>query len=301
MDILEFLKEQGIRSFKAGDGRRDKHISPRGDWAQMVCPICGTDHLWLGYNIENDYFHCFNHGSCSKWELFKAWFHGQDVKALLAGLEKPISVDSWAPVVSGRYLPPKPLMPLRLYKRHVAYLRGRGLDPEEMSRKWGMMAIPVDGEPTYCDRIFIPVCDVGGRPVSWQARTIRNNSMRYLAAPKERESVPIKELLYGEHLVNRYDTVIVTEGVFDAVKIGKNAVATFGKKLTPTQIGRIAQFPRRVICFDSEDITQQQARELAFQLSMFPGVTDNVCLDSPDPGSATASDIASLLRFAQLA
>ena len=301
MDMITFLKSNGIPVYQSGEGKRDKHISSDRAWYQMVCPICGTDHLWLGYNAEKDFFNCFNHGHVTKYELFRTWFPHQNLRELFDQIDVVFDgvVEIQRPV--GVYEPPKPVMNLLDFKRHCQYVRGRGLDPEEMSRVWGWGAIPINGEYFYRDRLFFPVFNRDGVAVSWQTRTIlKNEPNRYLTAPKKREVVPIKTLLYGEHLVNPFKTVIVCEGVFDAVAIGPNAVATLGKSLTREQKMKIAKYPRRIICFDSEDDTQQQARDLAGWLSLYSGVTDTVCLDAPDPATAPRKEIDSLLRYAEL-
>lgn len=77
-------------------------------------------------------------------------------------------------------------------------------------------------------------------------------------------------------------------------------VATLGKKVTEKQVGLISRYQRRIICFDAEPDTQEQARELAENLDIYPGITQNVCLDAPDPGSASKKEIESLLRYAEL-
>lgn len=303
MDMLTLLKSSGIRVYRRDDGIREKHISSDRAWVQMVCPICGTDHLWLGYNTDKDFFHCYNHGHATKYELFRAWFPKQNVKDLLDQLDVAWDDDEIQKTAEqGTYDPPHPVRSLLDFKRHVAYVRGRGLDPEEMAKAWGWGAIPADGERPYQDRLFFPVFNRDGVPVSWQTRTIlKNEPNRYLTAPKKREAEPIKTLLYGEHLVNPLKTVIVCEGVFDAVAIGPNAVATFGKSLTKQQILKIKKYPKCIICFDSEKDTQEQAKELADQISLLrEGPCYSVSLDAPDPATAPKHEIESLLRHAEL-
>ena len=123
-----------------------------------------------------------------------------------------------------------------------------------------------------------------------------------MAADKKSESVPIKSLLYGANHVTHFDTIIITEGVFDMLKLNSLnnncAVATFGKKLSPDQLYSISQYSVRIFCFDNEPDTQRQAQEYCRQLSVYPGVTHNVCLDAPDPATAPQHEIDSLLRFA---
>lgn len=268
----------------------------------MVCPVCGTDHLWLGYNTEKDFFHCYNHGHATKYELFRAWFPHRDIRELFDLLDVVFDeAEVEKEEEKGTFDPPRPVLPLLGFKRHCAYIRGRGLDPERMSSLWGWGAIPADGERPYQDRLYFPVFNKDGLPVSWQTRTIlQNEPNRYLTAPKRREAEPIKTLLYGEHLANPFKTLIVCEGVFDAAAIGPNAVATLGKSLTQAQRVRIARYPRVIICFDSEPETQEQAKELAQHLSGLCGQCRNIELDAPDPATAPKSEIDCLLREAEL-
>ena len=304
MDMLSLLKSCGIKVYRSGEtgGKRDKHISSDKSWVQMVCPLCGTDHLWLGYNVEKDYFNCFNHGHTNKYDLFRAWFPDRNPREFFDLLDAKFDSD---PVPTkthaGSYLPPQPICRLTEFKRHCAYIRGRGLDPDEMEKRWGWGALPADAEPRYRDRIFIPVHNRDGVPVSWQTRTIlQNEPNRYLAAPKQREAETIKHLLYGEHLVNPFKAIIVCEGVFDAVAIGQNAVATFGKSLTPKQKMKVARYPRCIFVMDSEEDTQEQAQELAHYTALFGSIVESVRLDAPDPATAPKKEIDALLRYAEL-
>lgn len=293
-----FLRSRGISVYTSDDGKRDKHI--RRGWLQMSCPLCGSDRLWLGYNLDHDYFYCYSHGYAPKWSLFRTWFPNERPEDLLKLINPTIPLDE-IPVPSGRYLPPVPTKPFAKCRFHTDYLRSRGLNPNELEQKWGVMALDYESEWRYRNRIFFPVTDERGRGVSWLTRTIDPDcTYRYLTAPKDRETVPIKSLLYGEQFLSHFEPVIVCEGVFDALRIGRNAVATLGKKITPSQFDRIAKYPRRIICFDSEPETQEQARALAVRLQAFPGLTDNVCLDAPDPAEASQKEIESLLKFAEI-
>jgi hypothetical protein len=74
-------------------------------------------------------------------------------------------------------------------------------------------------------------------------------------------------------------------------------VAVFGKAVTPAQKYQISKFVRRIICFDNEPDTQEQAKQLCRELSIFSGETINVCLDAADPGSASADEIKRLRRL----
>jgi hypothetical protein len=102
--------------------------------------------------------------------------------------------------------------------------------------------------------------------------------------------------------VTRYDTVIVVEGAADMWRVNllrnNHAVAALGKDLTPAQLRLISQYAVRILCFDNEPKAQQQAKEYCAQLSVYPGTTHNICLDAPDPATASQHEIDALTRFA---
>ena len=299
MDMLSFLRSRGITWYGTQDAHHDKHITT--GWAQMKCPLCGGDKLWLGYHLQKGYFNCYNHGFASKWQLFRAWFPNENSGELLRCIDGCAAVFEEKEEKSGQYAPPLPQKSLLSCPFHVDYVRSRGLDPHWLQNRWGVRALDYAQEWQYRNRLFFPVCDQNGKSASWLTRTIvPQETYRYLTAPKDRELVPIKSLLYGEQFVSPFDTVIVCEGVFDALRIGRNAVATLGKKVTSAQFDKIARFQRRILCFDSEKETQEQAKALAVRLQAFPGLTDNVCLDAPDPADAPEREIEALLKFAEI-
>jgi DNA primase len=291
MDFVDYLRTQGIPIV----GRENKHY--RDGWANLLtCPFCGTDKGHLGYNIEKHYFNCFSCGHHSLWSVLRELFPNENIRDILSefDLDTPLQSAQKAHKQGKLRFPSKvgELLP-----SHRRYLERRGFDPDELVETWGIGAIGLDPlYPNFQWRIFIPVTDSQGVVVSWTTRAI-GKGIPYISASKEQESVPIKTLLYGEQYRTFYDTVIVTEGVFDVFNIGVGAVAVFGKSVTSAQVHRISQFTRRIICFDNERDTQEQAKKLCYELSLFPGETLNVCLDADDPGSASKKEIKRLRRL----
>jgi DNA primase len=107
-----------------------------------------------------------------------------------------------------------------------------------------------------------------------------------------------KTLLFGAQYAK--DAVIIVEGPFDSMAIGKGAVATLGIAVTTAQVNRLADYYKRVIVFDNEPNAQRRARALADQLSIYPGETFIVNIDAKDPAEAKPSEIAALRKFAGL-
>ncbi len=75
-------------------------------------------------------------------------------------------------------------------------------------------------------------------------------------------------------------------------------MATCGVAYTQAQLSLMADYPRRFICFDSEDAAQARAQRLAADLAVFPGETSIVVLDAADPGEITRAECRSLRRMA---
>lgn len=286
--IRDVLRTLGIVYRDHGES---PHVSE--GWLGIVCPFpgCGAGGKFgCGINIRTRVVTCWKCGRHRLGDTLAA-ASGKTIREIMphiAEIAPDATRNDERP--TGRYKPPPGVGPL--LTAHKRYLRGRGFDPDELTRVWGIGGIN-GAESRLGWRLFIPV-NVGGKPVSWTTRAIGAGDgvgMRYLAAPPTDESTPIKHTLFGIDHVRH--ACIVVEGPFDAMRIGPGAVATYGLTVTAAQIRRLSQIPRRVICFDNEPAAQRRAVELSDQLAVFPGETF-VCRlsdDSPDPGSATAADI----------
>ncbi len=83
-------------------------------------------------------------------------------------------------------------------------------------------------------RLIIPIHS-NGKPVGWQARYLGNppdkNVPKYLTMTGFKKT----QYLYNLDTARKYPYVIVCEGCTDVWRVGPNAVALFGKTLSPTQ------------------------------------------------------------------
>jgi hypothetical protein len=173
---------------------------------------------------------------------------------------------------------------------HRLYLKSRGLNPKQITMDWSIRGIGISAELPW--RIFIPVY-FDGELVSWTTRAIGNTpGSKYISARPTEEKYALKKLLYGEDYTEH--KVIVVEGPVDVWKIGKGAVAICGSVPTQSQLYRIAKFPVRYICFDSEREAQRNAKKLCEELSLFPGETHRIELNAKDPGSADNRELDQL-------
>ena len=284
--LTEFLDKYGIEWSKT-------HKHSRANWCQIrFCDRCASDNFHLG--IKDD----FSRAACYKCGGF-----------FVPKLLKELSDASWATINAllgdrayvqqetdkalGRYTPPTNLMPIAQVPAVADYLRGRGFNLAYLEKYWGIQAPGPFSD--YPMRAFIPVY-LNRRPVSWTARAACGQEPRYQTAQAHQKCFDEKHLLFGNQYIK--DTAIVVEGGFDAIRIGRGAVATFGLAVTQAQISCLAGIWRRIIVFDNSPNAQARARVLAEQLAVFPGETIVVNLDAADPGEASEAEVRKLRNFA---
>ena len=192
---------------------------------------------------------------------------------------------------SGKIVLPSGLGDLQSIHRY--YLERRGFDPDLLYKLWGVRGIGLAKRLAW--RIFIPVV-VQGDIVTWTTRAVRNGpGPRYLSAQPDEEKIPLKETLLGEDYCR--NTIVVTEGPFDAMRIGPGAVCTFGVGLSTAQTNLLCKYSTCVVCFDNENSAQRRANRLVEILGHGSCEIYNVVLSSgKDPASATQREIDSLRR-----
>ena len=291
MTFIELMDKLQIPYRIAG---QHHHATP--GWVNIECPYCSPDtgKFKLGYNINGKYLSCWSCGSkrlsTTLGKLNRTNISPQS--DYLWKVCKELSNDKIVTTLkrSGRYKPP---ITDRLYEESSAgvYLQSRGFNVENISKFWGIREIRSHSNLYW--RLFIPIL-LNGREVSWTSRAISDeNPYRYISARPEEELINHKDLLYGQcHVRN---TCIVCEGVTDVWKIGPGAVATFGTSFTRSQVLKLSKIPVRVIVYDNEPLAQRQADKLCNLLSVFPGTTHKVVLESGnDPGNSDPNEIKEL-------
>ncbi len=290
----DFLQRHGI-DHVGGDG----HHHARSGWIQIDCPYCGagSGQYHMGFNVRGAYLNCWR---CGPHDLL-------DSLKMMTGLEYrdlKDDLDSFRALTSRLRRSDDPAMIHRelqlpkgrgaLQPSHRRYLRDRGFDPRSAVKLWRLQGIGLTSPGNLSWRIFIPIYQES-RLVSWTTRAISQKAkLRYITASAEGELVDHRTILFGEDFCR--NTIIVTEGPFDAMRIGPGAVACLGTGISQEQVLKISQYPTRVICLDNEPIAQKKAKELANQLAVFPGDTHLVTLDANDAGSASAEEIEELRK-----
>ena len=272
------------------------HHHCRNGWIQIDCPFCGKDtkKYHMGYSLRGHFFNCWRCGphNVVTTVVEITGISEREVRKLLKGVETDkILRFAPDPLKSGTLKLPENILDLK--KPHKRYLRQRGFtDLKEIQSLWGVSSLAIAARLSW--RLFIPIL-YKGKTVSWTTRAINDSQTRWISASEKEESLPHKDLLYGEDYARH--AIIICEGIFDVWKIGKGAVAVFGVSASKAQMNKMIQYPVRAVCYDNEPLAQKRANKLVDELSIFPGDTFNIQLDSNDAGCATEKEIKKLQKL----
>jgi len=183
------------------------------------------------------------------------------------------------------HLPPN----FKLLTHNIPYLRNRRITLVDI-KKYG---IGICTKGFYRDRIILPEY-MGGKLVFWQARSIlsekewrrkygysEEKDFKKVLNPKGSNS---RSILGGYDKAQKYDLVVICEGFFDMMRVGKRAICLNGKKMSFEQFIILADMnPSRIaIMLDSN--AKKEARDTYDLLKDFIE-TAIVHLPKDDPDS----------------
>lgn len=283
-----------------------------GDERVVTCFYClGKSKLYI--NVIKRKFYCFRCGAGQ----------GASLVSLIRDRQGLSERDAWEVIRSNRYqgyqvqsygelfharqekqepatvLPEdyEPLYPREslegsvLAPRAITYLRKRGLtDADFMLYRLGYCA-----GGRYRGRIIVPVLK-DGEVVYFIARLFFGYGQRYLNPKNEEIQEHPSNLLFNWDLAKGSETLRICEGVFDAIGLGDDVTALFGKRIHPGQLQLMesGHFTRIELWLDSKEkdpaITRDEDR-LAFQLRE-TGKPITICsLERGDPSETRTQEI----------
>lgn len=261
MEFKEILQDHRIQF------RTEGHHHTRPGWINFDCPYCGKgSRKWhMGYNTQFGYVTCWRCGRHNVFDVLieLTGMERSEVGSALRGLEL-----SNAPTkAQNRGTLAIPACVGSLTGPHRKYLEKRGFDSDRIAKLWGLGGIGANGGRFgLAWRLFIPI-HYHGEIVSWTTRSLSDTSdKKYRTARENEESMSHKTLLYGEDYCKQ--TAIVFEGCPDVWAVGPGAVATLGTIWSVAQLKALLKFPRRVVCFDNEEVAQRRAVALCQKLAM---------------------------------
>ena len=163
----------------------------------------------------------------------------------------------------------------------------------------------------FRDRIMFPICDAGGRVVSFAGRVLPRSSKPPPKGPKYKNTVgtPVydkSKVLYGLHLAKQAarsaERIVVCEGHTDVIGCDlagiSEAVATCGTALTKQHAELLSRSAKRIVLAFDADAAGQTAAERVHQWEREFGLDIFVAALPPgsDPGDLAASDPPALRR-----
>jgi hypothetical protein len=301
MTLTELLKQLDITIAPADH----HHRTPSRE--QVECPYCSKDSgkFRMGIPIGGSYW-C-NCWVCGRKPLFATLkllipYHSRLNASNLAdflrlGVNPSFDADwSNSGHKPGVNRPSKCQVPeglSELLPVHRQFLKRRRFDPDEIIDKWSIQGIGLCSSLPW--RLFLPIF-LDKRLMSWTTRSLSDKGLRYISAKPEQEIISHKSLIYGEDFCG--NSIVIVEGPLDVWALGYGAGCTFGLSYTQEQLLRISKFARRVICFDAEPAAQRIAQKLCSELSVFPGETINVMMESgKDPSRASKRELTEFKKL----
>ena len=157
-----------------------------------------------------------------------------------------------------------------------AYLSSRGLNAEYVTEKYKLRFTP----PFYAYKginmsncIVFPIYNMKNKPVSFTARTTSPTAViRYLFPKACDEAETGKDIGWGHNGIEDKSFVVITEGIFDALKldsIGIPAIACLGINYSTGFVNTIVKnYKSACVIFDPEPQARKQQTKLINELSL---------------------------------
>jgi len=180
-------------------------------------------------------------------------------------------------------------------KEALDYLIHRGLSQAEIA--YYKIGYCLGGK--YDKRIIIPVFKSNDELVSFVARDFSGFAKAKVLTPAALPGTSgIKDYIFNLQNAVYTKELLIGEGVFDAIALGKSGVAIFGKQATEKQVAQIllAKPLRIVVCLDYDAPNEKEA--LALRLSTYHSNVYVANLPYGDPASVSKSELDISLKTA---
>jgi hypothetical protein len=198
--------------------------------AEFLCPFCMHRKRKLAINIESGMFHCWvcNKSGKNLFFLFRQFGSQHDVEEFSKVFNykihnKQIGEEQFKLKLPANYIPIVECVDSFVGKQALNYLiKKRGLSFEDVL----FYKIGISNESKYGNMLVLPSFDKDGILNFYTLRSL-NKGYTIPLVPKGYKNTVIMNELYIDWKL----PVIITEGYFDAIKCGKNAIPLFGSSL----------------------------------------------------------------------
>jgi hypothetical protein len=244
-----------------------------------------------------------------------------------------VAAPTSAPVAPRQFHLPEgtPLSELPEDHPAINYLRRRKFDPLRLAKRWGVYYCGANRErpgqedrspPYFHDKrivypVYAPLSPIEQKPAAnrrvrlagWQARSLQtkpaNGAPKYFSAAGMKKS----ELLYGlPQVIKTEGPVVIVEGVTDVWRLRTNAVALFGKTISPAQCKLLIRHcgGRPIVILLDEDAVDEaiRVREKIRRSRIAAGDESPVIVarlpkGRKDPGDCTYMEVWNVVKKAQ--
>lgn len=322
-EFHEFMTEEGFQPEFVEDNEE----------LIICCPSCEDDRARLYINATHGGYRCFHCGEQGNLHQFLINVVGLNgSKAFLLRDRFWVEDDYEEEIIVKRRAAAATISDVILHlpgdyqlvessspARYINYLSERHVSIS-LAQRYGIGYIE-DGY--WGRRVIVPVSN-GGHLYTWIARSVlkkcpnckevmndcscvddqgRTKKYPKVLTPLKKRGAQPKLTLYNLDAVRSSgsDRVVVVEGVFDALRLPKEAVATLGASASPTQISLIAGLSRDrecVIAYDPDQAGYLGAAKVAEAL-ISQGISPRVAVLPSDQDVGSIGDVEKYLRRAR--
>ncbi len=314
---------QGLFGKKLRDYKITKDmIEDGGEYYVVNCPFCGDTRkrLWvchaLGGTYEVDGKRVpidRNLAVCYNEQCLKDSTNWWKFQGYLKGVGKPTLIPKTGTVAADGRLPevsfPEVTYMVNAYGADpliTSYLEGRGYNLDELADVWNFRYGHID---IYDAPVVIMPIFHRGECAFWQARypnddeipeffkNGRRKPKYYLPGGSKKSFV-----LYNLERAIQTDYIVLTEGIFDVVRVGQSGVCMFGKDLSSRQLQDL-----QVVAYDKTliwipDMDDPQALQIARKRvnsfnkrGLFQGGAKLLELSDGDPADYTREELWAMI------
>ena len=239
-------------------GIRHKDTVNKG-WVNINCPICKIKDTHFNGGFKDHSYNCWRCGKHNYLYILSLVLKKE--KSQVIKILQNYTSETKTKYVKKYYKSSLWFDFPELTLDDMMYLHCRGVNVKEAMNKYGFRT----GVGKWQGRIIIPII-FNNEIVSYVGRSINlDEKIRYMNLKNGEGKCNIKEVLYNYDNCNS-NYVCVVEGVFDAIKMGDNFVATLGTQFTNSQLSLLARFDRVIVLFDNEVDAQNKAKLLVEKL-----------------------------------
>ncbi len=264
-------------------------IKSSGEWLVFKCPFHDDEHPSFGINISNGAYNCFACNARGNFESFVKYF-GADITALpfldipqetsyLEARKKAILSLKESIKKNNDYYNDKFITLYDALKNNnrnkyalkiLKYALSRNISLNTIRKlELGYIKYGI-----YKNRLVIPIKDYRNKTVLWHEGRIISNDKSVPKYWRPNYSEP-GNTLYNYYNIMHKDYTIVTEGIFDAIKLYDcklSGVCIFSSNVSDKQYVMLSAFSKIVFAFDGDKAGRQAYKKVLDRFKLYKNV-----------------------------